>query len=174
MRDNPALRPSTPRVPRAAYDAARLAGRAETGAVRFHRSRPYLARGKTRLPHSDRQRGMTAPSSPSSGPSTAASSSTTCWPVTSTDYTGCAGSWRPRYSRPWPQARLVGVEDGRCRRSRSGDFTVAGGSSAGGPVQVVQALAARMHARVDGQTPAGIVLRVVAARRPFPRGPGSP
>src|SRR6266540_1575602 len=47
---------------------------------------------------------MTTPSSPPSGPSTGASSSTTCWPVTSPDCTCCAGSWRPLCSKPWQES----------------------------------------------------------------------
>lgn len=37
----------------------------------------------------------TTPSSTPTGPSGGASSSTTCWPGTSIDSTGCTGSWRP-------------------------------------------------------------------------------
>jgi group II intron reverse transcriptase/maturase len=44
----------------------------------------------------------TTTSWPDSGPSTGASSSTTCSPETSSGCTGCAGSWKPPCSRPWP------------------------------------------------------------------------
>ena len=74
--------------------------------------RPYLARGKPASPQPDRQRRRLHHRRQVTGPSTGASSSTTCWPVTSSDCTGCAGSWRPRCSRPWPQAPLDGDEDG--------------------------------------------------------------
>ena len=42
---------------------------------------------------------------------TGASSSTTCWPETSTGCTGCTGSWRPPCSRPWPASTAR-----QCRR----------------------------------------------------------
>ena len=48
----------------------------------------------------------------STGPNTAGSSSTTCSPRTCSAWAGCAGSWRPRCSRPWPRSTVVGDEDG--------------------------------------------------------------
>ena len=71
---------------------------------------PYLQRGKpARRPQLINA--TTTPSSAPTGPSTGASSSTTCWPVMSADCTGCTGSWRPRCSRPWPASTAR-----RCRR----------------------------------------------------------
>jgi Reverse transcriptase (RNA-dependent DNA polymerase) len=64
------------------------------------KSAPYLARGKpARQPPLISEDDHTVVAA--YGPSTGASSSTTCWPGTSHDWTGCTGSWRPRCSRPW-------------------------------------------------------------------------
>lgn len=59
---------------------------------------PYLARGKPAAQPACTTSTTTTSSRPT-GPSTGASSSTTCMPATSTDWTGCGGSWKPRCSR---------------------------------------------------------------------------
>ena len=65
------------------------------------KSAPYMSRGEPghRTRWSTR---LTTASSAVSGPSIGASPSTTCSPVMSFDFTGCAGSWRLPCSRPWP------------------------------------------------------------------------
>jgi group II intron reverse transcriptase/maturase len=76
------------------------------------KSAPYLHRGKPA-----KQKALTNGSDhtivATYGPSTGASSSTTCRPETSIGFTGCAGSWRPPCSRPW-RASIAR----RCRRWR--------------------------------------------------------
>ncbi|WSW80061.1 reverse transcriptase/maturase family protein [Streptomyces sp. NBC_00996] len=82
--------------------------RSASGAIVLHvpaavvkaKSAPYLSRGKPAC----RNLLSTSPTTSSwasTESSTGASSSTTCWPVMSNDFTGCAGSWRLRCSRPW-------------------------------------------------------------------------
>ena len=65
------------------------------------KSAPYLSRGKPAC-RNPMVNDTTTTSWPDTGPSTGASSSTTCSPGMSSGSTGCGGSWRRPCSRPWP------------------------------------------------------------------------
>ena len=84
------------------------AARCDQGEVR-----PFLRRGKPAQPPATEQPRRLRPSSPPSGPSTGASSSTTCSPPTSTGCSAVLGHGDLDAQDPGRKAPLVGVEDGR-------------------------------------------------------------